>query len=169
MRRSLSGDTNFDFNLTNFKVVFSGVRGNGSKGDIALDEISIASGQCSGSPSTPKPTVTPKPPSRFCGQKGHGLSDFPKIVGGQDAQPGEWPWQVALLREAFPFCGGSLVSNQYIITAAHCVKATDWNRVKVMFELICKIEQFEIKILLTLCMVLDSLLNFNLVAKISTQ
>ncbi|CAB3984832.1 MAM and LDL-receptor class A domain-containing 1-like isoform X1, partial [Paramuricea clavata] len=112
-------------------VVFSGVRGSSYRGDIALDEISITSGQCSGSPGTPKPTVTPKPPSGSCGQKGYGLSDFPKIVGGQEATPGEWPWQVALLRGTFPFCGGSLVSNQYVITAAHCVKSTDWNRVTI--------------------------------------
>ena len=91
-----------------------------------MDEISITSGQCSGSPGSPKP------PSGSCGQKGRGLSDFPKIVGGQEATPGEWPWQVALLQGTFPFCGGSLVSNQYVITAAHCVKSTDWNRVTVI-------------------------------------
>ena len=113
------------------KVVFSGVRGSDYQGDIALDEISITSGQCSGSPGT-KPPVTPRPPSGSCGEKGRGLSDLPKIVGGQEATPGEWPWQVALLRGTFPFCGGSLVSNQYVITAAHCVKSTDWNRVKVI-------------------------------------
>ncbi|CAB3984307.1 MAM and LDL-receptor class A domain-containing 1-like isoform X1 [Paramuricea clavata] len=106
-------------NGTSYSVVFSGVRGSSYQGDIALDEISITSGQCS------------IPPSGSCGQKGYGLSDFPKIVGGQDATPGEWPWQVALLRGTFPFCGGSLVSNQYVITAAHCVKSTDWDSVKI--------------------------------------
>ncbi|CAB4026288.1 MAM and LDL-receptor class A domain-containing 1-like isoform X1 [Paramuricea clavata] len=112
-------------NGSHYFVVFSGVRGSNYQGDIALDEISITSGQCSGSPGTPKP------PSGSCGQKGRGLSDFPKIVGGQDATPGEWPWQVALLRGTFPFCGGSFVSNQYVITAAHCVKSTDWNSVTI--------------------------------------
>jgi secreted trypsin-like serine protease len=85
-----------------------------------LDEISITPGQCSGSP------------SGSCGQKGRGLSDFSRVVGGQQAQAGEWPWQVALMRGSFPFCGGSLVSNQYIITAAHCVKSTDWDSVTVI-------------------------------------
>ena len=108
-------------NGNSYSVVFMGVRGNGYQGDIALDEISITSGQCSG----------PQPPSGSCGNKGRGLSDFPKIVGGQNAQPGEWPWQVALLKGSFPFCGGSLVSNQYIITAAHCVTAADWDRVTI--------------------------------------
>ena len=150
MHRSLSADTNLNFSLINLKVVFSGVRGKDYQGDIALDEISITSGQCSGSPGTPKPPVTPRPPSGICGRKGRGLSDFPKIFGGQDAQPGEWPWQVALLRGARPICGGSLVSNYNIITAAHCVRATDWNRVKVMFKLICKIKLFELRKLVTL-------------------
>ena len=115
-------------------MLFSGTRGSDYQGDIALDEISITPGKCSGSPGTPPPP-TPAPPSGSCGQKGRGLSDFPKVVGGQQAQPGEWPWQVSLMRGSFPFCGGTLVSNQYIITAAHCVKSTDWNRVKVK---ICK-------------------------------
>ena len=111
-------------------MLFSGTRGSHYQGDIALDEISITPGQCSGSPGTPPPP-TPAPPSGSCGQKGRGLSDFPKVVGGQEAQPGEWPWQVSLMRGSFPFCGGTLVSNQYIITAAHCVKSSDWNRVTV--------------------------------------
>ncbi|CAB3999552.1 MAM and LDL-receptor class A domain-containing 1-like isoform X1, partial [Paramuricea clavata] len=112
-------------NGSRYSVVFSGVTGSSYQGDIALDEISITSGQCSGSPGTPKP------PSGSCGQKGYGLSDFARIVGGQEATPGEWPWQVALLRGTSPFCGGSLVSNQYVITAAHCVRSTDWNSVTI--------------------------------------
>ncbi|CAB4019916.1 MAM and LDL-receptor class A domain-containing 1-like isoform X1 [Paramuricea clavata] len=122
-------------NGNHYSVVFSGVRGSSYQGDIALDEISIASGQCSGSPGTPKPTETPRHLSGSCGQKGYGLSDFPKIVGGQEATPGEWPWQVVLLHNVgdgtFPFCGGSLVSNQHVITAAHCVESMHWDRVKI--------------------------------------
>ncbi|CAB3991891.1 MAM and LDL-receptor class A domain-containing 1-like isoform X1 [Paramuricea clavata] len=105
-------------NGNSYSVVFSGVRGSSYCGDIALDEISITSGQCSVS-------------SVSCGQKGRGLSDFSRIVGGQKAQPGEWPWQVALMRGTFQFCGGSLVSNQYVITAAHCIDSTDWDSVTI--------------------------------------
>ena len=105
------------------KIIFSTTRGNGWKGDIALDEISLSYNKC--------PT-TPTLPPGSCGQKGPGLSDIAKIVGGQNARPGEWPWQVALVKKNFLTCGGALVSNQYIITAAHCVKASDWSRVKVI-------------------------------------
>jgi secreted trypsin-like serine protease len=50
----------------------------------------------------------------------------PDIVGGQDADPGEWPWQVALVqRGAGPydgqFCGGTLIARDWVLTAAHCV------------------------------------------------
>ena len=49
-----------------------------------------------------------------------------RIVGGVVAPPDLHPFQVALLQKNVPsnyqaqFCGGSLVANQYIVTAAHC-------------------------------------------------
>ncbi|CAD1470977.1 unnamed protein product, partial [Heterotrigona itama] len=49
-----------------------------------------------------------------------------RIVGGKAATFGEWPWQV-LVREATWLglftknkCGGVLITDKYIITAAHC-------------------------------------------------
>ena len=49
-------------------------------------------------------------------------SDF--IVGGTPAQEGAWPWQVRLLDDfdvRSGFCGGSLIADQWVLTAAHCV------------------------------------------------
>ncbi|KAF7246936.1 Transmembrane protease serine 12 [Varanus komodoensis] len=51
----------------------------------------------------------------------------PRIVGGHDAQLGAWPWQVSLqvyeLHSGYDHvCGGSLISNNSILTAAHCIK-----------------------------------------------
>lgn len=55
-----------------------------------------------------------------------------RIVGGQDAQLGGWPWQVSL--ELYRFgkgfghvCGGSLINHNSVLTAAHCIK--EWTYV----------------------------------------
>ena len=44
-----------------------------------------------------------------------------QIVGGAPASPGEWPWQVVVFPGDFQ-CGGSLVSPQWVVTAAHCTE-----------------------------------------------
>lgn len=45
-----------------------------------------------------------------------------RIAGGQPADPKEWPWMVALLRHgAIQYCGGVLITDRHVLTAAHCV------------------------------------------------
>ncbi|KAJ8021024.1 Hyalin [Holothuria leucospilota] len=43
-----------------------------------------------------------------------------RIVGGEIAYPGSWPWQVLLDYRSY-LCGATLITNQWILTAAHCV------------------------------------------------
>ena len=49
------------------------------------------------------------------------------VINGEDAVPGDAPWQVALIAASAlndydgQFCGGSLISDEWVVTAAHCV------------------------------------------------
>ncbi|CAL8129048.1 unnamed protein product [Orchesella dallaii] len=45
-----------------------------------------------------------------------------RIVGGVDARFNEFPWLVAIVNKGTrsPFCGGALINDRFVLTAAHC-------------------------------------------------
>ncbi|KAH0628523.1 hypothetical protein JD844_009833 [Phrynosoma platyrhinos] len=49
-------------------------------------------------------------------------SDDDKIVGGYTCQKNAVPYQVSL-NSGYHFCGGSLINNQWVLSAAHCYKS----------------------------------------------
>ncbi|KAM4610329.1 chymotrypsin-like elastase family member 2A isoform 2-T2 [Polymixia lowei] len=63
------------------------------------------------------------------GAYGCGLPTFPpivtRVVGGEDVRQHSWPWQVSLQYKSggsfYHTCGGTLISNQWVMTAAHCI------------------------------------------------
>nr|XP_016998540.2 serine proteinase stubble isoform X2 [Drosophila takahashii] len=63
-----------------------------------------------------------------CGNKNPVTPDQERIVGGINASPHEFPWIAVLFKSGKQFCGGSLITNSHILTAAHCVaRMTSWD------------------------------------------
>ncbi|CAI5646315.1 chymotrypsinogen A-like [Oreochromis aureus] len=53
------------------------------------------------------------------------ITGYARIVNGEEAVPHSWPWQVSLQDyTGFHFCGGSLINENWVVTAAHCTIRT---------------------------------------------
>ncbi|XP_011147843.2 trypsin-1 [Harpegnathos saltator] len=57
-----------------------------------------------------------------------------RIVNGVDAKFGEIPYQISLQdkHSNFHFCGGSILDENHVITAAHCIAGKSPNNIKVV-------------------------------------
>ncbi|KAG1947430.1 chymotrypsin-like elastase family member 2A preproprotein [Pimephales promelas] len=56
-----------------------------------------------------------------------------RVVGGTDVKPNSWPWQVSLQYQSgssfYHTCGGTLIANEWVLTAAHCIGSSRTYRV----------------------------------------
>ncbi|XP_037084134.1 trypsin-1-like isoform X2 [Pollicipes pollicipes] len=71
-----------------------------------------------------------EPPKRCncaCGVPNRGT----RVVGGRPSRINEYPWAVALTYRGRFYCGGSLINDRYVLTAAHCINGLNHNRVEV--------------------------------------
>ena len=80
-------------------------------------------------PTTMPPSSSPNPsPTCNCGEP-HRAIRHNRIIGGQDTEVNEYPWQVKLVKDFcmsdgscwLGGCGGSIISVNHVLTAAHCM------------------------------------------------
>ncbi|CAH2085620.1 unnamed protein product [Euphydryas editha] len=72
----------------------------------------------------PRTTCTCK-----CGER----NEESRIVGGREAGINEFPWMAKLSYFKRFYCGGMIINDRYVLTAAHCVKGFMWFMIKVTF------------------------------------
>ncbi|CAF3619551.1 unnamed protein product, partial [Rotaria socialis] len=69
-------------------------------------------------------------PSDTCGRQQISPKFSERILGGFEAVAHSWPWQV--LYEQSGTCGGTLIDENYVLTAAHCISTKDPSLITIM-------------------------------------
>ncbi|XP_042869613.1 venom serine protease 34-like [Penaeus japonicus] len=72
-------------------------------------------------PQTPDPSVTPAPSDCSCGR----VNRRTRIVGGTETEVNEYPWMTGLISNGYFICGGAIIADEWVLTAAHCAVIMD--------------------------------------------
>lgn len=59
-------------------------------------------------------------------------NDFGKITEGEEAELGQFPWQVAVLLDNEFICGGALINYLFVITSAECISQHRFTNISVL-------------------------------------
>lgn len=62
------------------------------------------------------PSLVPVSPD--CGKP----QQLNRVVGGEDSTDAQWPWIVSILKNGSHHCAGSVLTNRWVVTAAHCFR-----------------------------------------------
>ncbi|XP_040185110.1 complement factor I [Rana temporaria] len=71
------------------------------------------------------------------------IKRFKRIIGGTKAKENQFPWQVAIKDGAKVNCGGIYIGGCWVLTAAHCVRADQPHKYRVIIELLDRLSVSE--------------------------
>lgn len=70
----------------------------------------------------------------FCGKAHERIGKTPKIINGLPSEPHEFPWHVGVrsLSVGSVYCGGVLISQEWVLSAAHCFTELSPNDIEIL-------------------------------------
>eukprot|EP00095_Tigriopus_kingsejongensis_P004782 maker-scaffold77_size404793-snap-gene-2.14 protein:Tk04782 transcript:maker-scaffold77_size404793-snap-gene-2.14-mRNA-1 annotation:"chymotrypsinogen 2-like" len=71
---------------------------------------------------------------QICGQTPTESQWYSKILNGNPAQSGQFPWQAGIRTKdsKFIYCGGTLITRELVLTAAHCFNSINESNIEVV-------------------------------------
>ncbi|PIO35915.1 hypothetical protein AB205_0201120, partial [Aquarana catesbeiana] len=74
------------------------------------------------------------------------ISGYARVVNGENAFSGSWPWQVSIQDSTgFHYCGGSIINSLWVVTAAHCGVTSSHRVVPSEFDFSSNAEPIQVK------------------------